>query len=91
MPSRVPERWRETGGVFIPMYQREAMWIYFEGADWKPNAVKIGVGGVNAVRGAAWDITLRADPLTTPSPLNSRGSTASMPASGSFGSSWRCR
>ena len=60
--SRVPERWRENGGVFIPMYQREAMWIYFAGASWKPNAVKVGVGGINAVSGAAWDTTLRADP-----------------------------
>ena len=60
--SRVPERWRETGGVFIPMFQREAMWIYFAGADWKPNAVKVGIGGINAVSGATWDTTLRADP-----------------------------
>jgi hypothetical protein len=59
--SRIPERWRETGGVFIPMYQREAMWIYFVSGDWTPNAVKVGVGGIRAVSGAAWDTTLSAE------------------------------
>lgn len=28
------------------MYQREPMSIYFTGRDWKPNAVKVGVGGI---------------------------------------------
>ena len=27
--DRVPDRWREHGGVFIPMYQREALWLSF--------------------------------------------------------------
>jgi hypothetical protein len=58
----VPEAWREQGGFFIPMYQREALWLGFSGAVWKPNAVKIAVGMVNAVSGAAWDERLRADP-----------------------------
>jgi hypothetical protein len=60
--ARVPAQWREAGGVFIPMYQREAMWIYFDGAYWRPNAVKVGVGGICAVSGKPWDTTLRADP-----------------------------
>ena len=30
--ERVPESWREHGGVFLPMYQREAMWLSFAGA-----------------------------------------------------------
>lgn len=25
--DRVPASWREHGGVFIPMYQREALWL----------------------------------------------------------------
>jgi hypothetical protein len=49
--DRVPTAWREHGGVFIPMYQREALWLAFGGAYWKPNAVKIGVGKINAVSG----------------------------------------
>jgi len=60
--DRVPAAWRERGGVFIPMYQREALWLSFEAADWKPNAVKIGVGMVNAVSGETWDEALHADP-----------------------------
>jgi hypothetical protein len=60
--ERVPNSWRERGGVFIPMYQREALWLGFAAAKWKPNAVKIGVGGVNAVSGETWNERLRADP-----------------------------
>ncbi|QSZ31442.1 hypothetical protein DSL72_001007 [Monilinia vaccinii-corymbosi] len=37
------------GGVFVPIYQREAMWINFKSTH--PFAVKIYVGGVNAVSG----------------------------------------
>jgi hypothetical protein len=58
----VPETWRAEGGFFISMYQREALWLGFSGAEWKPNAVKVGVGMVNAVSGAAWDERLHADP-----------------------------
>lgn len=53
--ARVPASWREHGGVFIPMYQREALWLRFSGAHWRPNAVKIAVGKVNAVSGKRWD------------------------------------
>lgn len=52
---RVPAAWREHGGVFIPMYQREALWLAFEGAYWRPTAVKVAVGKVNAVSGEPWD------------------------------------
>lgn len=58
----VPKKWRERGGFFIPMYQREAVWLGFGGADWKPNAVKIGVGRVNAISGGKWDMRLHTDP-----------------------------
>jgi len=54
----VPESWRRHGGVFIPMYQREALWMAFQGADWRPNAVKIGVGMINALSGRPWDQAL---------------------------------
>ena len=52
--ERVPESWREHGGVFLPMYQREAMWLSFAGAHWKPTAVKVAVGKVNALSGKPW-------------------------------------
>ena len=37
--------------VLIPMYQREALWIAFRSASWKPNAVTVAVGGVNVISG----------------------------------------
>jgi hypothetical protein len=51
--DRVPAVWREQGGVFIPMYQREALWLYFDAVHWKPKAVKVGLGKINAVSGEA--------------------------------------
>ena len=47
----VPAPWRPIGGAFIPMYQREALWLGFHGAPWKPNAVKVAIGRVNALTG----------------------------------------
>ena len=61
-PEKVPANWLEQGGVFIPMYQREALWLAFDAATWKPNAVKVGVGRVNALTGDSWDLALRAEP-----------------------------
>lgn len=58
--DRLPRAWR--GDLFIPMYRREALWIAFEGAWWKPNAVKVGVGGIDAVAGDEWSARLRASP-----------------------------
>src|SRR3546814_11311579 len=49
--EKVPAEWSKDGGIFIPMNQREAMWIGFTGPDWKPNAVKVEAGRVNAVTG----------------------------------------
>jgi hypothetical protein len=44
----VPEEWRGDG-VFFPMYQSEALWVIFVG--WYPFAIKVTVGGLNAVTG----------------------------------------
>lgn len=60
--DRVPPQWREQRGVFIPMYQREALWLNFNAASWKPNAVKMGAGGINAISGEPFDEMLRAAP-----------------------------
>ena len=49
--DRLPQEWQTDGGAFITMYQREALWIGFRGAAWKPNAVKIEIGGINALSG----------------------------------------
>lgn len=61
-PDRVPAAWREQGGAFITMYQREALWLGFDAAAWKPNAVKIYVGNINAISGGPYDDRLHADP-----------------------------
>jgi hypothetical protein len=60
--DQVPSLWREQGGVFIPMYQREALWLGFHAAPWKPNAVKIAVGRVNALSGEPDNQALHGDP-----------------------------
>ena len=59
---RLPGSWIQQGGVFIPMFQREAMWLAFFAEPWKPNAVQVAVGGINAISGAGWDGRLHADP-----------------------------
>lgn len=56
--DRVPESWKDHGGVFIPMYQREAMWLALGGAYWRPNAVKIAIGKVNVITGKPWKQSL---------------------------------
>jgi hypothetical protein len=58
--SRVPFEWREHGGVFLPMYQREAMWISF--APGVPHAVKVAVGKVCAITGERWSESLSSRP-----------------------------
>lgn len=57
--SKVPAAWREHGGVFLPMFQREAMWLSFSGAHWRPNALKLAVGKVNALSGNDWTENLQ--------------------------------
>jgi hypothetical protein len=60
--GHVPQDWRQHGHVLIPMYQREALWLGFDAAYWKPNAVKIGIGKINAVSGESWDLELHDNP-----------------------------
>jgi hypothetical protein len=58
--ERIPPRWLDHGGVMLPMYQSEAMWIFFRG-DY-PFAVKVAAGKVNAVTGEPWRGGLSRDP-----------------------------
>jgi hypothetical protein len=65
----VPDDWRDHGGVFLPMYQREAMWLCFSGPNYKPRAVKVAVGKVCAITGEPWSERLHRKPqdyLVTP-------------------------
>ncbi len=55
----VPASWMEHGGVMLPMYQSEAMWLSFEseyvGMQGEyPFAVRIATGKVDAITGETW-------------------------------------
>ncbi len=58
--DRVPAEWVEQGGIFLPMYQREAMWLSF--GSLAPHALKIAVGKVCAITGKSWSESLHEDP-----------------------------
>lgn len=60
--DHLPPRWCQQGGAFIPLYQREAMWLGFHAASWNPNAVKVSVGLINAVSGETDNPVLHCDP-----------------------------
>ncbi len=56
----LPVKWKEHGGVLLPMYQAEALWINFN-SDY-PFAVKIATGKINAVTGKEWSNKLTRNP-----------------------------
>ena len=58
--DRVPQEWLQRGGVLMPMYQAEALWMNFEGQ--YPFALKIAAGKVNAVSGGSWQDGLQRRP-----------------------------
>ena len=58
--SKVPNEWIDHGGVFLPMYQSEAMWVNFSGR--YPFAVKVAAGKINAVTGKEWFNELDSTP-----------------------------
>lgn len=51
-PDTAPAEWLARGGVMLPIYQREAMWLSFGGHP--PAALQVGVGKVCAVSGDTW-------------------------------------
>lgn len=58
--ERLPESWRERGGVIAPMHQAEALWIHFS-SDY-PFAVKVATGKICAITGDSWVDGLNRDP-----------------------------
>lgn len=56
----LPDSWLKRGGVLMPMYQSEALWIRFSSRF--PFAVKIASGKVNAISGEPWTPELRGEP-----------------------------
>lgn len=64
----LPSEWLEHGGIMMPMYQSEAMWLRFrtaeiEGHDsaW-PFAIKVATGKQCAVSGAGWKDGIARNP-----------------------------
>lgn len=58
--SRVPAAWKRHGGVMLPMYQSEALWLNFNGR--YPFAVKVATGKIDAITGEDWSEGLHRHP-----------------------------
>jgi len=56
----VPAEWLKRGGVMMPMYQSEALWVRFSSR--YPFALKVGAGKINAVSGEPWAFEFQRDP-----------------------------
>src|SRR3954451_19846511 len=60
--DRLPGSWHAGNAFVVPIYEREALFLAFSAAEWKPNAVQVGVGGINAVSGEGWPAPPSASP-----------------------------
>lgn len=64
----IPAGWLEHGGVMLPMYQSEAMWLRFspsyvaDHGAYYPFAIKVATGKVDAVSGKSWSDGLHRGP-----------------------------
>lgn len=58
--GKVPKAWEKHGGVFVPVHEREALWLGFSHRR-LPCAVKVAAGKINAVNGEPWNEELVAD------------------------------
>ena len=58
--ASVPDAWLTHGGVMLPMYQSEALWLLFLGQ--YPFAVKVAAGKIDAVTGKNWSEGLNRKP-----------------------------
>lgn len=52
--DKVPIEWLQDGGFFIPLYQKEALFLQFDGPGWHPTIAKICVGKINAISGKTY-------------------------------------
>lgn len=59
-PDTVPAPWLEHGGVMLPIYQHEAMWLAFDSGE--PAALQVSIGKVCAISGKAWSPKLTKRP-----------------------------
>ena len=64
----VPLNWEKHGGVMLPMYQSEAMWLnfstnyIFDRLTSYPFAIKVGTGKIDALTGQSWEDSLNKKP-----------------------------
>ncbi len=56
--EKVPANWLKEGGFFIPLYQKEALFLQLEAPSWHPTIAKICVGRINAITGKPFSETL---------------------------------
>jgi len=62
--ASLPAHTRHRGGVILPIWQAEALWLNF-GGGWEsdlPVAVKVAAGKINAVTGETWTAPLNRNP-----------------------------
>jgi len=52
----------EKGGVFCCMYPYEALWLDFDARDWRPSAIMVASGMINALTGERWTEDMRSHP-----------------------------
>ena len=67
--NRAPGEMRRRGGIALPIYQAEALWMSFDAPRWRPMAIKVGAGMVNSLNADPLDAEIRAnreDYLVTP-------------------------
>jgi hypothetical protein len=66
--ANLPKQWERHGGVMLPMYQSEALWLNFRSdyiskhATEYPFAIKVATGKINAVTGDSWTDWLQGNP-----------------------------
>jgi hypothetical protein len=59
---KVPKKWLQEGGYFLPLHQKEALFLEFQGPKWHPTIAKVCVGRVNAVSGKSYSGKLSSSP-----------------------------
>jgi hypothetical protein len=59
--EEVPASWLRRGGVMLPMYQSEALWLHPSSRCGYPFALKVGTGKIDAVTGESWREGLSRD------------------------------
>lgn len=66
--ENVPPFWIQHGGVMLPMYQSEALWLSFDSTYLQahgtpyPFAIKVATGKINAVTGDNWTNGIAREP-----------------------------